>query len=190
MNIALTQRFLSTSHDLKGLLSGCKKMATFVRRTDQQSQLAPDRYDPDSYKGDALELFVEAFIKLSPVDNRIGIGEYQVVEDQDTGVDGFGIGTNGKPATVQVKYRSNSDQVLTANQDHLSNFVTASLLRYKVDPADDKNMLIVTTAKGLHHFTDSEMFQKQVRCIGYDDLRKRVDNNQLFWDRFRDLCGV
>lgn len=200
MNIELTHPFLKTCHDLKSLLSGCNKMSTFCNRLEKQSLLHPNRYDPDKYKGDGFELFVEALIKLSPTDNRIGIGQYKIVEGQDVGVDGSGIGADGKPATVQVKFRSNGEQLLTANGDHLSNFVQASLRAKKfggfgVDPETTTNMLIITTAKSLHYFTENEMYGEQVRCIGIgggdtEGLRDLVDNNLLFWDAFRSLCGV
>lgn len=190
MNIELTHRFLLTAHDLPGLLENCNKLSTFCTRLERQSVLFPDRYDPDKYKGDGLELFTEALIKLSPVDNRIGISNYQVVEGQDIGVDGSGIGANGRPATVQVKYRSDSERTLTANNDHLSNFVMASLLHEGVSPEDTNNMLIITTAQGLNFFTDQEMYKGKVRCLGREHLCELVDNNQLFWDRFRELCNV
>ncbi len=190
MNIELTHQFLLTAHDLPGLLENCNKVSTFCSRLERQSALFPDRYDPDKYKGDGLELFTEALIKLSPVDNRIGITDYKVVEAyQDVGVDGSGIGFNGQPATVQVKYRSNSEKTLTANNDHLSNFVMASLLHEGVSPEDYTNMLIVTTAQGLHYFTDHEMYKGKVRCLGREQLRELVDNNQAFWDQFRKLCS-
>lgn len=190
MEIKLTHRFLVTAHDLINLLTGCNKLATFCGRLEKQSDLHPTRYDPNKYKGDGFELFVEALIKLSPCDNRIGIGNYSVCEGQDVGVDGKGVGANGNPATVQVKYRGCGRTLLTANDDHLSNFVMASLLHEHVDPNDKNNMLIITTAQGLHFFTDREMFLGKVRCLGYEDLRGLVDNNQLFWNRFRELCGV
>lgn len=193
MNIELTHRFKLTCHDLVGLLADCNKLATFCNRLEKQSKLFPDRYDPDKYKGDGFELLTEALIKLAPYDNRIGIGNYNVIEGQDVGVDGDGIGANGKPATVQVKYRGYGKTLLTTTNDHLSNFVMASFMPkevggYGVDVNDTNNMLIVTTAEGLHFFTDQEMFKGKVRCLGNEQLRKLVDNNQLFWDRFRELC--
>lgn len=190
MNITLTHKFLVTAHDLPGLLKDCQKLSTFCNRLEKQSILYPDRYDPENYKGDGLELFAEALIKLSPIDTRIGIAHYTVVEGVDTGVDGFGIGTNGRPATVQVKFRSNSEKMLTANEDHLSNFISASQNRYGVAIEDVNNMLIITTAKNLHPFTRDEMLYNKVRCLGYEQLRELVDNNLQFWNVFRQLCGV
>ena len=185
----LKHPFKTFAHDLSALLTGCNKLSTFCSRLEKQSKLHPDRYDPDKYKGDGFELFTEALIKLSPVDNRIGIGEYQVVTEGDVGVDGFGIGANGHPATVQVKYRANNESLLTANGDHLSNFLTASTFRYNVPTEDGKeNRLIITTAKGVHSFTDEEMLHGKVRYLGHEELRQLVDNNQLFWDNFRSLA--
>lgn len=191
----LTHRFLLQCHDLQGLLDGCHKLATFCSRLEKQSVLFPDRYDPDKYKGDGLELFTEALIKLSPVDNRIGIGDYKVVEERDIGVDGYGVGADNKPATVQVKYRGYGKSTLTANDDHLSNFVQASLRSsrfggYGVDPETETNMLVVTTAQGLNFFTDHEEYGGQVRCLHREHLRELVDNNHLFWNKFRELCKV
>ena len=139
------------------------------------------------YTWKILELFAEALIKLSPVDNRIAIGNYQPILEGDTGVDGVGIGIDGKPATVQVKYRSNHQQLLTANEAHLTNFTSASFMKYEVDPKSKTNMLIITTAAGLHYYTEEEMFLNKVRCLGYEDLRDFLDNNLLFWNSFRNL---
>lgn len=190
MTIDLFHKFKSQAHDLHALLSNCTKLSTYCNRLEKQSLLHPDRYDPNKYKGDGFELFVEALIKLSPVDNRIGISNYVVVEENsDTGIDGRGIGMDGELATVQVKYRSDNTQSLSANRDHLSNFVMSSLLE-GVNKDTCTNMLIITTADGLHHFTDNDMFMNKVRCMGYRQLRELVDNNNIFWDNFRDLLKV
>lgn len=190
MTIALLHKFIDRAHNLPELLIDCNKLSTYCNRLEKQSVLYPDRYDPDKYKGDGFELFVEALIKLSPIDNRIGITEYRVTDkDIDTGIDGYGIGINGKFATVQVKFRSNNTKLLTANNDHLSNFVMSSLFE-GVDKDTKTNMLIVTTAEGLHYFTDNEMFLNSVRCIGYRQLRELVDNNIPFWNMFRQLLNI
>lgn len=190
MEIKLEHVFINRAHDLKGLLEDCYKLSTFCNRLEKQSVLFPNRYDPDKYKGDGFELFVEALIKLHPVDNRIGISNYKPGdENNDKGIDGYGLGIDGKVATVQVKYRSNATQKLTANADHLSNFVMSSIFE-GVDKDSNKNMLIVTTAEGLHHYTDNEMFRNKVRCIGYKQLRELVDNNINFWNSFRNLLQL
>lgn len=189
MKIKLEHNFINRAHDLNTLVDNCYKLSTFCNRLEKQSLLYPNRYDPDKYKGDGFELLIEALIKLSPIDNRIGIGNYEPIQTDDTGVDGIGIGIDNEIATVQIKYRSNSQQLLTANNDHLSNFVMTSLMKYKVNSDTKTNMLIITTADGLHHFTNNEMFLNQVRCIGYKQLRELLDNNLLFWNNFKKLLN-
>lgn len=187
MEIKLIHPFLYQCHDINKLLKDVKKLSTFCSNLEKQSKLFPNRYDPDKYKGDGFELFAEALIRLSPADNRIGVRNYQPILEGDTGVDGVGIGINDKPVTVQVKYRANNLRHLTSNVDHLANFAFSSVSKYGV-PIDSKiNMLIITTAAGLHYFTDQEMFQGKVRCLGYDQLRELVDNNLNFWNEFRNL---
>jgi len=140
------------------------------------------------YRGDGFELFTEALFKLSPCDNRLGVYDYKPIEGSaDTGVDAIGIGLNGKPAAVQIKYRSDGTQLLTANRDHLMNFGYAAQNKYNVDLADQNNMIIVTTAKALHHFTNSEMFLGKVHVVHLSTLRKLVDNNIGFWNQFRRM---
>lgn len=200
MKIELNHNFINKAHDLSGLLKDVNKLSTFCSRLEKQSLLYPDRYDPEKYKGDGFELLVEALIKLSPIDNRIGISEYEPIQKDDIGIDGMGIGIDGYVTTVQIKYRTNNTQQLTANKDHLSNFTSASkdifLSEAKNDNSilnhiDNKNrMLIVTTAEGLHHFTDNEMFANKVNVIGYKHLRQLLDNNINFWNTFRFLLNI
>ena len=191
INIELTHPFLYTCHDLQGLLLDCNKLSTFSSRLVKQSELFPDRFNPFKYRGDGFELFCEALLKLGSADNRLGIYDYQNCEVDAPGVDGFGIGSNGKPATVQCKFVSKTDTYLTATsgKENLSNFVNQSLLKFNVDKDDTNNMLVLTTSMGLHHYTDTVMFDKKVRCINNHYLRELVDNNYAFWNQFRKLIS-
>jgi hypothetical protein len=193
IEIKLTHTFLSTCHDLPALLKDCNKLTTFCSRLVKQSERFPDRYDPFKYRGDGFELFTEALIKLSSVDNySIGIYDYQNSVADAPGVDGFGKSTrNGKPATVQCKYVGDHEKLLTASdgKNNLATLVSSSLLFYDVDKNDPNCMLIVTTASGLHHYTDEKMFDKKVRCLGWEQLKRLVDGNVAFWDQFRLLCS-
>lgn len=181
--IRLTHPFLWKCLDYKNLLQDCCKLNTFCSRLESQ---AVESLDADKYKGDGLELLVEALIKLSPIDKRIGIYSYEPVLDNDTGVDGVGLGVDGEPATVQIKYRK-ADWILSANQDHLSNFPNASFMKYGVNPVSQDNMLIITTAKELHHHTSEEMFCGKVRTINRELLRQLLDSNNTFWRLFLSL---
>ena len=47
---------------------------------------------------------------------------------------------------------------------------------------------VITTATGLHHYTDNENFRGYVHCVGYDQLRSMLDNNLSFWDLCREIA--
>ena len=186
MNIKLEHPFLHRCHNIDDLLNNVYKFNKFSQKLVNQSTMNPDFYDPDEYKGDGFELFCEAFIKLNPVETKwIGIGEYSPSPEGEPGVDGSGIGLDGKIATVQCKFKTDNRWKLTANQDHLSNFTTISYRKYGVDPKSDNNLLILTSADGLHYYTKNVMLQG-VRCVGIKRIRQLCDN-VLFWDTFREL---
>lgn len=142
------------------------------------------------YSGDAFETFVEAFIKSHGASSEVGITQYEPLRrtgsrDEDTGVDGTGVGSDLKIATVQCKFKSNPTCILTANDDHLTNFTSTSWGEYKVDTDSTTNMLIVSTGKDLAHHTRAKMLQGKVRFIGIDQLSVMLDNNYAFWEEFR-----
>jgi len=139
--------------------------------------------DENDFKGGCLELFAEYLIKTGAEDNRIGIYDYEPNLDDDYGVDGFGIGENGNPATVQVKFRR-GDYTLSANEDHLSNFLTSSIFDYHVSIEDDKNMLIITTGQKVDESSLEVMLKNKVRVLNRNDLRNMYDNRPEWWLRF------
>jgi len=156
---------------------------SFCARIKEQSLTHNTLIDENDYKGWALELFVEFMIKVDGADNRIGIYNYEPVTEEDVGVDGHGLGENQEPATVQVKYRT-GDYVLTANADHLSNFLTASIFNFQVPIESNKNMLIVTTGNKVDEQTREKMLKGVVRVLNRDALREMFDNRPEFWTRF------
>ena len=188
MAIALIHPFKDECYDPVALFDGCNKIGIYCRRLRQQSFRNPDRIEPNKYKGNGLEILVEAYLKLHPNDSRIGITDYEPVLSEDYGVDGVGRGQNGRIATVQVKYRNQIQDgnpvFMTANKDHLSNFVANSACQYDVVKGD--TMLIVTTAKGVHYKILGAMFNSRVKVIAYEDLIQMLDGNNLFWEAFRE----
>lgn len=184
----LTHPFLTRCLDHKALLDGVAKFSTYDSRLKKQAkQYANGDVDLENeYKGWAFEIFVEVLMRIFGHDKRVGVVDYQIIdEDDDIGVDGTGKGINGKPATVQAKYRQAIHE-LSANRDHLSNFTSGSVLRYGVDPADTQNMLIVTCGKDLKNFTAQNMFRNKVRWLNREKIRVLVDDNVAFWDAFRE----
>ena len=186
------------AHDLLGLFDKTNKISTFMNKVEKQSLLDVTRYDANKYKGDAFEFLVEILLKSHAYDNRLGITSYDPVQSDDNGVDGVGVNLSGEKCVVQVKYRSNKGAVLTANQDHLSNMISDGMFKHGVSADPVKLSLItegkvaplhyvITTATGLHHYTDNENFKGYVHCIGYDQLRAMLDNNLSFWNLCRQI---
>lgn len=146
----------------------------------------------DKINGDCFEVFGEALLKLGGNNREIGVHDFQPLahNDRDVGVDGTGIGTNGYPATVQFKFRGDINYVLSANDDHLSNFVVASQNKYGVRFSDVEHMIIITTAKSIANFSINHMLHGKVRVVTRDLLEGMVDGNVPFWDNFRRATGV
>jgi ribosomal protein L35AE/L33A len=136
-------------------------------------------------------MFVEIFLKSHAYDNRVGIDKYEPVQSDDNGVDGIGLNIAGEQCAVQVKFRSNASTLLTADGDHLANLISDGLLKYGIQQSKDKEPprhYIITTAKGLHRYTETEFFKSKVICYGYDDLRNLLDGNKSFWNLCREIA--
>jgi hypothetical protein len=186
------------AHDLLALFNKTNKISTFMNKVEKQSLLDVTRYDSNKYKGDAFEFLVEILLKSHAYDNRLGITNYEPIQSDDNGVDGIGVNLSGEKCVVQVKYRSDNKVVLTANQDHLSNMISDGMFKHSVYADPSKLLLIkdkkiaplhyvITTATGLHHYTENENFKGFVHCIGYDQLQSMLDNNISFWNLCRDI---
>ena len=176
--------FAHECYSIDELLEGCNKLSTFMTRARKQADANAIYIDPEVYFGNAFEAFVESIIIQMGTTPAIQIKDYSPVLENDLGVDGFGYGPDGEIHTVQAKARGNSNQSLTANRDHISNFVAHSHAKFGGE-SKVKYMTIFTTAKDLHVVTQ-EMYNNEVRVIGNSHLRKMVDNNAMFWSNFRD----
>lgn len=157
---------------------------SYLSKLAKLSSMNKNIYDESLHKGDGLEVFVEYMIKTGGTDNRIGIYDYQVVPaTEDNGTDGYGIGEDGNRATVQVKNRT-GNWVLTANNDHLSNFLTSSWSDFGVPIDATKNMLIIHTGLKIDERSKDQMLKNKVRELNRQDLRNMYDNRPEFWKGF------
>jgi hypothetical protein len=202
MKIQLIHPFLADERaDWGKILKDVDSLAGFERRIKKfcdtdTSYLTEDEKGNKvrTFLGDAWEVFVEMLLKSHAYDRRIGVSHYKPHHrqrgDEDHGVDGSGVGTNGRVATVQAKFRGNPQDYLTANESHLSNFLSSSQNEYGVSIYDTENMLIVTNCKGLHYYTKEKMLFKKVKCCGRDAIQQFVDNNIPFWDEFRRTTSI
>ena len=192
MSIVLKHPFINKLPDVDEFFLtkteiGCiNSIESFCHRVIDLSEKHKDKIDPDMFKGDALEMLVEYMLATDGSDNRIGIHDAKIISEtghEDLGVDMAGIGDNSFPATVQVKFRT-GDWVLTANKDHLSNFLTSSWMTFGVRMEDDKNMLIITTGLKVDENTKEKMLFGKVRVLNRDVLRKMFDNRPEWWKKF------
>ena len=183
----LKHRFAQICYNVDELLVGCNKLSTFMTRLRKQSRSRIE-FEADTYFGDGFEVFVESLISQLGNSKSIMIRDYEPVQEGDLGVDGYGYGPNGEIHTVQAKARSHTEGVLTANKDHISNFVAHSHSKFGGD-SKVKYMTIFTTADDLHHVT-REMYNDEVRVLGNMQLRKLVDKNDMFWATFREQMQI
>jgi hypothetical protein len=191
MKMEIKHGFVNRAHDIESLFDGTNKLSSFMRKLEKQSLIDIARYDANKYKGDGFEFLVEILLKSHAYDNRLGITSYEPVQSDDNGVDGFGFNIIGEKCVIQVKYRSNNKKLLTANKDHLSNMISDGMIKHKVvipeENTECPRHYVITTANGLHHYTDNENFKGFVHCIGYDQLRAMLDNNISFWNLCREI---
>jgi len=191
MNIEHNFQYKVGRQDLLDLFQNTKKISQFKRKLEQLAERDPNNYDRDKCVGDGFEFFVELMLKALP--HNLGLGgiyNYSPVQEDDNGVDGVAWNFDGDECVIQVKFRSDTNTLLTANKDHLSNMVTEATLKYGITPDGDrsKRYFIITTAKGLHYYTNDDFFKNKVTCIGYNDLRKLVDGNVGFWEKCLEVC--
>jgi hypothetical protein len=142
--------------------------------------------DEEKMKGDLFEIFTEAFFKVLSADNRIAVYNYQPAPtNDDYGVDGFGIGNDDKPLTVQSKFRS--DVTIELLEKDIKQFAFQSIVNYDVDKNTSTNMIVFTNAKGLHWVTESRVFEGRIRCIGYEQIKSIINGNTVFWKECQDI---
>jgi hypothetical protein len=164
------------------LLDGCLKVNTFLNRIDKLSEkYAEYGYTDDKkMKGDIFEIFGEIYLCLLGSYPTVGVCNYKPVDSvHDNGVDGYGLGVDGKPLTVQFKFRSNATDELIA--EDLKQFGFQSIINYNVDKDTRTNMMLFTCGKGLHYHTDNEVFMNRIRTIGIKQMEYETNSNFPFW---------
>lgn len=186
--IKIEHHFLTTSSNIIDLFEDTRKLSTFCRKLEKQAELDASRYPFEKYIGDGFEFLVELIINLSECDNRIGIRGYKPVLKDDNGVDGFGTNLKNERSAVQIKYRVNSQKLLTSSNDRLDSFMSEAMFNGILPETEDKckRHYIFTTADGLHHYTLNEKFRKSIKVFGYNEIRELIDGNTHFWDKALD----
>lgn len=181
MKIELEHHFKHKCIDVEKLFDEVKMLSKFMKNLNIQAISKPDHYAHDKYKGDAFEALVECLIKLSPIDRRINIIDYHPTEIDEKGVDGTGKSIDNEIHCVQIKYRSDTNHLLTEHEDNIAMFPAYSSGKYKA-----KYLTLFTTAKDLHrnleNFNDDNF-----QTFNYKKLSGLLDDNQSFWKEFKEL---
>lgn len=183
--------FKFNAHNLEELFNKTNKLATFQRKLERQAEVDETKYPRDKYVGDGFEFFTELLVHIMPYTRELGgIHNYEPIIADDNGADGIALNWDGKQCVIQCKYRGDNRTELTGNKDHLGNLVKEATLKYDIPKQKGKQVskyFVITTADGLHYYTEDEYFHGLVECIGRQQLRKLVDNNIGFWDRCREV---
>lgn len=182
MNIELVHPFWKKYSDALELFKGNSEFGSWVSRVTRISKKIEK--DPRSipfssnrtnaieianqFRGDSFEGFGEIFLKLMGFNPLVGVYNYEPTPIDDYGIDGNGLGINGKLLTVQFKFRSEFDKTLTEEKDHLGNFLNASF-ELGVDINDDFNMLILTTGKRVFYKDVAIKWKNKVRYIASNE---------------------
>ena len=170
----LNECFNATS--LKELMKNIEKMTSF-----SYDKFKNVFESAEKMKGSIFEIFAECFFIVNKGDNRAGVYNYMPVKSMDdNGVDAYGIGLDGNPVTVQIKYRNNITTKL--EERDIKQFGWQSIVKYKVkEDSKIKNLIIFTTANNLNWHTESKVFLNKIYVINYDTIAKMIDNNVCFW---------
>ena len=216
MKIELKHTIWKSYKDNKSLYTGVQRFSTWMSRVNRIAEKIEanpakvkyytcDKTEPkdiaNKFRGDCFEGFCEMLLKLMENDKRIGIAKYEPCMSDDYGIDGRGVGLNGRLATVQIKFRSEYDKELHGVKDHLHNFVNASH-EEGVTINENYNMLIITTGKGIFYRDMLAEWLSTVRYIAPNEswgcfknekyvpqdptnmfsLQSLVDDNTPFWN--------
>lgn len=202
------------SKTIGGWISRVKRTAEKIEKDPSSVKFFSKETEPvkiaNDFRGSAFEGFIELFLKLHGMNPLIGVSDYEPISalGDDYGVDGKGIGMNGKLITVQAKWRGEWDTILYGNKDHLHNFVNASL-EMGVDIEDNHNMLILTTANEVFYKDMMVEWREKVRFIAPNQswgcfrgmkyapqdptnvfsFKSLVDDNIPFWNKALELIS-
>jgi hypothetical protein len=200
-HVAFSNLFLIDNGVINKYFDNINNFDTLIGRIDRVSKkiikdywslYPPEIGNPDvgllRLKGDIFEIFVEALLKLAGSHPSLGVYNYvPVVKANDWGVDGSGIGLDGSPLTVQVKYRS--DPKVELLERDIKQFPLQSFKAYDVDLNTSTNLLLIASCEGLSPITASEVFFSQITVINRQKIAKIVNKNFGFWHDLTDLIN-
>lgn len=166
--------------DFKNRNGNNATLSEYMKEVEEHTKKIEIPDEALTLKGDMLEILAELFFKAFANDPRIGLKDYEPVAlEEDYGVDGFGINAAGVKVPVQVKYRSNpQDLVLYAE---IARTYTSAMIQLKIPVQGKDSIYVFTTASGVT-VACSTVFGDMLRIIHGDIIREQINNNISFWD--------
>lgn len=133
------------------------------------------------FKGDMLEVLSEIFFTVFQGDEGLGIRDYTPVSiEEDYGVDARGVNVNGHQVVVQVKYRSNPDDLIPF-ADIARTFASAVCQLRIMDVVEhDHTVYLFTVSNGVTAAYQKVMGMKSV-IVSRGIISTKIDNNHNFW---------
>ena len=128
--------------------------------------------------GDLYEIFVELFLNIIN-DDRVRIRKYIPIQNDDYGVDGLGKSDEDENVSIQIKFRSNPTDELSA--DDIKQFPYQSIVKYGINfNSSLQNMILITNCKGIKSITLKKVFLDRIRIINGEHI-DGYTNNKGFW---------
>ena len=171
-------------HDL---YYGAENGYTFREWNNEVLRVARNLFRDDmdaqnKFKGDMLEVFAEIFFALYHADPEFGLQhDYEPVDiSDDFGVDSRATNVAGHKSVVQIKYRSNPDEVISYAD--IARTYTSALCQFHIEDVfkHDRTVFLFTNAGGVTGAFTTVMQRKTViLTMGF--IASKVDNNDSFW---------
>ena len=168
---------MTSEIDKKLLVHETFKMSTWINKIELLVEDHNIEFNRFKFTGDAFEHLVESIITWGRSDKAINCIDVEPAPYDEPGIDLIGKAHDRRSIhTIQCKYRTDILSTINETHDHIAMFPSVSLTKY-----DAKYMTLWTTAKDLNRVLN-EAWEGKVRTIGFDKMRKLVDDNHAFWN--------
>lgn len=159
----------------------------WYNRVETISKHMGDLNTRNKFKGDMLEVFAEIFFTIFQSDEGLGITQYNPIDiNDDYGVDAVGVNVNGHNVAIQVKYRSNPQELITYAD--IAKTYTSALMQFNLNDVAkyNKTLYLFTNSNGVTGaFT--KVMQQKVVIINKGVITTKIDNNKTFWLKAYDM---
>lgn len=164
-----------------------------------------DKWTP-KYFGSAIEFLAEMFFdhygaiynlhNIKSTDDwdstEVDLGiDHTAMSIQQKKYNGAILSGENTPIYIQTKGTLRSDKMFMANDgSRIPNFMSNAQSKARLGGYAYKTRYILfTTGKGLHYRLD-EMTGNSIEVVNYSKISRRIDNDQVFFNKMRMACGI